>query len=143
MIRRLATSRPAQGQVVIIARARQELLVPHVEETKRLKRQTQRKKSAAVPPDQPSPSPSTPAPGARTSRPSSNVIGRVWSGRAQTRPLISHPLGGGRCVGTRRQDSITVADSLLDAEVAHDQPNCDCHQSGNTGNRERDNKATP
>ena len=41
-----------------------EVLVPHVEEIKRLKRQARRKKSAAMPPDQPSPSPSTPAPGA-------------------------------------------------------------------------------
>ena len=41
-----------------------EVLVPHVEEIKRLKRQARRKKSAAMPPDQPSPSPSTTAPNA-------------------------------------------------------------------------------
>ncbi len=41
-----------------------EVLVPHVEEIKRLKRLARRKKSAAETPDQPSPSPSTPAPSA-------------------------------------------------------------------------------
>ncbi|HEX7192361.1 MAG TPA: hypothetical protein VF381_12410 [Thermoanaerobaculia bacterium] len=41
-----------------------EVLVPHVEEIKRLKRLARRKKSAAETPGQPSPSPSTPAPSA-------------------------------------------------------------------------------
>jgi hypothetical protein len=41
-----------------------EVLVPHVEEIKRLKRLARRKKSAAETPDQPSPSPSAPAPSA-------------------------------------------------------------------------------
>jgi hypothetical protein len=41
-----------------------EVLVPHVEEIKRLKRIARRKKTASATPNQPSPSPSTPAPGA-------------------------------------------------------------------------------
>jgi hypothetical protein len=41
-----------------------EVLVPHVEEIKRLKRLARRKKSAAETPDQPLPAPSTPAPSA-------------------------------------------------------------------------------
>ena len=41
-----------------------EVLVPHVEEIKRMKRIARRKKPASTTPNQPSPSPSTPAPSA-------------------------------------------------------------------------------
>jgi hypothetical protein len=61
---RLSRQQRSSSRFALFVRSENEVLVPHVEEIKRLKRQARRKKSAAMPPNQPSPSPSTPAPGA-------------------------------------------------------------------------------